>query len=787
MSVCRCEGFVHPRHIHNPPNLSSIDYRVGAFLEFRHALLLSRPGEQRLAQWNPGGEGDLAVQLVEWWAYLADVLTFYNERTARQSYLRTADDEEAVRNLVRILGYRPRPGLAAHALLGAVLSAREATLPRGLQFESKPPPGKKPQTFELDADTKIALPDVVTASLAPDDRLFALDSLLLRGTGATIDVGDRLLLVKRNWDGTANQARFVTVDELQEMTAPDGSKNLLVDVTGASGMEPDKKATEYQLLRSTQSARPRRGTDTAALNATSVHLDALYRDITPLTPLVLRSGSDAKVVLVTSVTETVYYANGPESNPLDPPAAANTPAIGMPATRVFYANTPGLGTAASTTVLFRWTPVGELIPAPAAASAKNATEIEVTMTPRQMEAFLTPRDVLVEDETGNGTEARVTRSSSKKATLSDFSQSALPLTAPLDLLLNVLKVSRGKSVPREVLGSGDATRAGQDFVLRNTPVTYLQDSASRSGENYSSTVRIWVNGVEWHEVQSFYGQPSTAHVFVTYEDAEGKTHVTTGDGINGARLPSGVDNIVASYRYGSGEEAPAAGTLTVVTKSYPGLRSVRNPVAAGGGADPDAASRLRELAPRSVLTFGRAVSAADYEAIALSSPGVDRVRAYWSFNADEQRAMLTLYVGDEESSADAARTAILGAGESDDAVVLAATRIELEVFMTVVHDPDHDAETVKAAVSAVIFDPVDGVFGSRKSRIGRAVYRSAIHAACLAVPGVVALRELYVLRDNVNWGIWNLIYSLSHRYAPGEGGYFVVNEVTVTMETPDGQ
>ena len=340
---------------------------------------------------------------------------------------------------------------------------------------------------------------------------------------------------------------------------------------------------------------------------------------------------------------------------------------------------------------------------------------------------------------------------------------------------------------RDRLDAYDATRAGQDFVLRNTPVTYLQDSASRSGENYSSTVRIWVNGVEWHEVQSFYGQPSTAHVFVTYEDAEGKTHVTTGDGINGARLPSGVDNVVASYRYGSGEEAPAAGTLTVVTKSYPGLRSVRNPVAAGGGADPDAASRLRELAPRSVLTFGRAVSAADYEAIALSSPGVDRVRAYWSFNAEEQRAMLTLYVGDEESSADAARTAILGAGESDDAVVLAATRIELEVFMTVVHDPDHDAETVKAAVSAVIFDPVDGVFGSRKSRIGRAVYRSAIHAACLAVPGVVALRELYVLRDNVNWGIWNLIYSLSHRYAPGEGGYFVVNEVTVTMETPDGQ
>ena len=784
MSACRCEGFVHPRHIGNPPNLTSIDYRVGAFLEFRHALLLSRPGEQRLAQWNPGGEGDLAVQLVEWWAYLADVLTFYNERTARQAWLRTADDEEAVRNLVRILGYRPRPGLASHALLGAILSAREATLPRGLQFETKPPPGKKPQTFELDADTAIKLPDVISANLAPDDRLLALGGVLLRGTGATVALGDRLLLAKRNWNGTANQAAFVTVDDLRELTAPDGSKNLLVEVTGAGGIEANAKATEYQLLRSTQSARPRRGTDSNALNATGVHLDALYRDITALTPLVMRSGADAKVVLVNSLTETVYYANGPESNPLDPPTAAGVVAIAIPATRAFYANTPGLGSAASTTVLFRWTPAGDVIAAPGAATAAGATSIDVAVTPEQRAAFLQPRDVLVEDETGNGTEARATAAGPKTVSLGNLTASALPLTAPLDLLLNVLRVSRGKSVPREVLGSGDATRPGQDFALRNAPVTYLQDSASHSGENYSSTVRIWVNGVEWLEQQSFYGQPSTAHIFVTYEDDEGKTHVKTGDGVNGARLPSGVDNVVASYRYGSGAEAPAAGTLTVVTKSYPGLRSVRNPVAAGGGADPDAASRLRELAPRSVLTFGRAVSAADYEAIALSSPGVDRVRAYWSFNAAEQRAMLTLYVGDEESSADAARTAILGAGESDDAVVLPATRIELNVFMTVVYDPDYDAETVKAAVTAVILDPVEGVFGSLKSRIGRAVYRSAIHAACLAVPGVVAVRDLWVMRDS-GPGWWNLFFSLSHRYSPGEGGYFAVDAVTVNMETPD--
>ena len=96
-----------------------------------------------------------------------------------------------------------------------------------------------------------------------------------------------------------------------------------------------------------------------------------------------------------------------------------------------------------------------------------------------------------------------------------------------------------------------------------------------------------------------------------------------GDGVNGARLPTGVNNVVATYRIGAGAASPPAGKLTVIAQSYPGLRSVLNPVAVGGGADPDPPDQIRRYAPRSVLTFGRAVSVFDYEALAAQAPGRD--------------------------------------------------------------------------------------------------------------------------------------------------------------------
>src|SRR5262245_55238022 len=99
--ICPCDGISMQTAIANPSGRDQIAYRVGDFSTFRHALLRGVPdplGPERAFQsWRPSARGDLGVQMLEWWAYLADILTFYNERIANEAYLRTATSPESLR------------------------------------------------------------------------------------------------------------------------------------------------------------------------------------------------------------------------------------------------------------------------------------------------------------------------------------------------------------------------------------------------------------------------------------------------------------------------------------------------------------------------------------------------------------------------------------------------------------------------------------------------------------------------------------------------------------------
>ena len=181
--VCPCDAAGAPA-ITNLPGLSQISFRAGDFNSFREALLTplladlgQPPLEVSLTAWQSGVGADpsvvdLAVMMVEWWAYLSDILTFYNERIANEDYLRTALLPETPAQLIRLLGYRPRPTIGATGTLAALLTpsilpGQTVTLPQGLQFQSKPGPGGPPQTFELLRATPIGLPDQVPAIPPP--------------------------------------------------------------------------------------------------------------------------------------------------------------------------------------------------------------------------------------------------------------------------------------------------------------------------------------------------------------------------------------------------------------------------------------------------------------------------------------------------------------------------------------------------------------------------------------------------------------------------------------------
>lgn len=149
-----------PAAIENRPGLSVIAYRIGTFATFRKAITdqFSRTGD--LAGLSTRGSEDYTITAVELWSAVADVLTFYQERTANEAFLRTATLRDSVLRLVRQIGYELATGAAATTRLAFTLDAgATALIPIGTRAKSVPGEGEKPQTYEtlsaLDADARL--------------------------------------------------------------------------------------------------------------------------------------------------------------------------------------------------------------------------------------------------------------------------------------------------------------------------------------------------------------------------------------------------------------------------------------------------------------------------------------------------------------------------------------------------------------------------------------------------------------------------------------------------------
>jgi len=797
--ACHCDLFIHPKPIANGPGRPSISYRGGDYAAFRHALLMAPsvatglPAEIELSQWRPNAEGDLALQMIEWWAYLADILTFYNERHANEAYLGTAQLPESVNSLIRVLGYRPRPGIGATATLaGLVNGPIGLTLPKGFQIQSKAGPGKEPQIFELDSDTvldpidsAVVEPEPVTQSLLQDESITlngvvtAVQTVLVKGVSTSIRKGDDLLIVQRGDILASTHYTLARVVALSQVKDAHGKANtkLYLHFPSTPKLPSGVHFTDYQLLKSKQSAHVWQLPANSVITANQVDLDSLTRDIAVADPILFHiTGSAPKVELtgVDKYQEVVWYANPKDypgnlnPDPSVPPQATDKVVpIPIPHTRLsFTHNITTIADSDRSKVLVRygWHEVGEFI----AVAATAVNKANGALHPTEGGSFPPGKPALVEDAKGYGAPASVTSGDTLQ-----LEDSAGDLTPPLRALFNTLTVTRGQTVSREILGSGNGSVPGQEFILKKSPVTYLMDASSQSGNNYKSTLQIWVDTVLWTEVASFYGQKSNAEVFITREDENGKTHVTFGDGINGARLPNSTNNIVATYRYGSGKTAPDSATLTTVLHPQPHLQAIRNPVAAGGGADPDPADQIRRYAPRSVLTFGRAVSADDYETIAAQAPGVARARSYWTWDDSEQRSVVKVYVGDNVGAVNAARTALAGAADPNRPItVVQATQSWLYMVLTLVINARYDHAVVVAAVRSALINPDVGILGSNVVRIGKSLFTSEIYEACLSVSGVMAVHGLAFEGSGVG---------TQYRYDPGEGGYVHLTNNTLNI------
>ena len=247
-ATCPCEATQDPQVVTNPPGLTAISYRADDFTGFRRALLTPLDGETSLGPWRPA-PADLGLQMLEWWAYLADILTFYNERIANEAYLGTAQFPDSIAGLVALLGYTPAPGLAATGLVGAIRTSTRPgealVIPAGMQISSTATPGVPAQTFEAAAGTFPGASDVL-ATLPPDPDLPVTAtgpaSVLLAGKVTGAKPGDQLLLAEAGWAGNDDNWSLVTVGTVSPETDPGtGAVNTRVAFTSAAvwGTTPD--------------------------------------------------------------------------------------------------------------------------------------------------------------------------------------------------------------------------------------------------------------------------------------------------------------------------------------------------------------------------------------------------------------------------------------------------------------------------------------------------------------------------------------------------------------------
>jgi hypothetical protein len=166
-----------------------LDYRVGTFATFRQQMLESLI--ETLPGWRPPGAGtaDYATVLVELWAYVADVLTFYQERIANEAFLPTATGADSLRRLAELVRYRPLPGSAASTMLAFNLAKdTTVTIPARLRASSRAARGKPAVVFETDAaiaasDRRNAIP---LASTAPANQFAAIEALAVLATATAL-------------------------------------------------------------------------------------------------------------------------------------------------------------------------------------------------------------------------------------------------------------------------------------------------------------------------------------------------------------------------------------------------------------------------------------------------------------------------------------------------------------------------------------------------------------------------------------------------------------------------
>ncbi len=769
-------------------------------LVFRHGAIkhrmLTRIGSTKVGGSRPldrlgtRGDDDPAIALIDAFAGSMHILAWNAARLADDATIGRTEDRDALVDLTRLLGYEPRPALAATTTLSFTLLDLEGTpkvakIPKGTKVASVPGQDEKPQTFETDAELDAraewnGLKPVLSKKVPPVTA--ATTSITIAGTANTVKTGDLVLVYlepqpqppastgswlrarvvkvvrEPNLEKQPPQTRIDLTSPLVLTAAQHGNqfRNCVI-ILGQRAAAFGATAPDLQLMsddiRRTQlpagSTAPlptewrnlRMPSGTA--NGGVVDLDAIYADAMEDHFVFFSRGTAAaanQIGRITSVTEHSRKGYGLSAKVsqirvegIDLSAAATSFRNKVRETAIYVET-------ARETLLVLDDDVE--MPAVGAPPDRIIVQGEVNL-PVGRRIVLSGEQWTTPHAAGPKIgEVAILRASSHSGgnTHLMFERTIVNRfhSTTLGLLANSVSASHGETPTNgaELIGSGNAASPSPRFQLKGSPLAYVPAPNPRG---YAPAIEVRVGERLYAENPTIFGLGSEDRAFTVKTVREGKSEVQFA-----GRLPSGTHNVTALYRVGGGKAGNLeAGRLTTAMSPVIGVASVSNPVPADGASNAETLDDMRSAAPQSIRTLDRVVSLADFEAFAKSYRGIGKAIATELHVGMRSVVCLTI-----------ATTSLTSPGAGSDVIeslrkALAAvtppgrsvriegfTDLTAQVTIALAIDPAFRRGDLEAAVRAAL----GKTFGRAARNFGEALHRSAILATVHKVEGVIAAR-----------------------------------------------
>jgi hypothetical protein len=256
----------------------------------------------------------------------------------------------------------------------------------------------------------------------------------------------------------------------------------------------------------------------------------------------------------------------------------------------------------------------------------------------------------------------------------------------------------------------------------------------------------------WQSHRTLLNSKPNATDFVVEVDDDGRASLRFGDAAHGLRPKTGTQ-FTASYRIGNGSAGDVGGEsiahVVASAADLAGIDSVRNPLPAGGGIDPESPDDVRRNAPEAFRRQERAVTPEDYAEVTERYRGVQRAAATTRWTGSWYTQFITVDpvagVDSRKLAADLLPFVDRYRMAGQDLHFNDPHYVSLELKLNVCVQPDYFRADVKAGLldalsSRVLPGGGRGLFHPDNFSFGQTVYLSEIYAAAHAVPGVASVQ-----------------------------------------------